>query len=513
MDSHDLHLSLQNLAITDYPEIKALMDRVYPDLGGAWPENTIRRLINEFPDGQICIVDGETLVGVALTIRVNYSQFSNPHTYEDLLNHRLEALNDSTGDTLYGLDVFIHPDYRGYRLGRRLYDARKELCRQNNFRAILAGGRIPVYHQYADQLTPTDYIEKVARKEIYDPILSFQLANDFQVKRLLKHYMPDDEKSVGFATLLEWDNILFDPADTVISARKSVVRVGVVQWQMREVTSVEALLQQAEYFVDAVSDYESDFILFPEFFNAPLMGLCENKSSHESVRFLAGYTEQFVKALSHMAVAYNTNIIAGSMPVAEGDRIYNVAYVCHRDGEIDEQKKIHITPQEKGHWIIEGGDNLKVFDTDAGRIGVLICYDIEFPELPRLLAEQGVDILFVPFWTDTKNAYLRVRYCAQARAIENECYVAIAGSVGNLPSVDNLDVQYAQSAVFSPSDFPFPQDAIVAETTANTEMIIFSDLDLDKLRLLRNEGSVTNRQDRRTDLYEIKLIRPKAQPV
>lgn len=117
-----------------------------------------------------------------------------------------------------------------------------------------------------------------------------------------------------------------------------------------------------------------------------------------------------------------------------------------------------------------------------------------------------MQILFVPFWTDTKNAYLRVRCCAQARAIENECYVAIAGSVGNLPKVDGADIQYAQSAVFSPSDFAFPHDAIMAETTPNTEMTLIVDLDLDKLNKLRHEGSVRNQLDRRKDLYQLSWL-------
>ena len=93
---------------------------------------------------------------------------------------------------------------------------------------------------------------------------------------------------------------------------------------------------------------------------------------------------------------------------------------------MDEQRKIHITPHEANDWVIQSGDKIAVFDTDAGRVGIQICYDVEFPELARILAEQGLDILFVPFWTDTKNSYLRVRHCAQARAIENECYVVIA---------------------------------------------------------------------------------------
>lgn len=505
MSLEDLKLGLRNIATSDYPQIKKLMDLVYPDIGGAWPESTIRQLVEEFPEGQICIVDDDQVVGIALTALVSYEKFSNPHTYDDLIGRKEEIHVDPEGDALYGLDVLIHPDYRGYRLGRRLYDARKELCRQYNLRGTLAGGRIPNYHQYSDQMSAKEYIGKVSRKEIYDPILSFQLSNDFTVKRLLKRYLPEDEKSAGYATLLEWDNILYEPEERPISTRKTQIRVGAVQWQMRTIRSVEDILQQVEYFVDTVSEYESDFVLFPEFFNGALMGLTNQAQRTEAIRYLAGYTEQFREAMLQMAVSYNINIVTGSMPLLENDRLYNVSYLCHRDGRCQEQRKLHITPHERRDWVIEGGDGLQVFDTDAGKIGILICYDVEFPELGRLLADQGLEVLFVPFWTDTKNSYLRVRHCAQARAIENECYVCIAGSVGNLPSVDNLDVQYAQSAVFSPSDFMFPHDAVLNETTPNTEMIMFSDLDLDKLKVVRAEGSVTNLRDRRHDLYRLSL--------
>ena len=500
----DLHLRIRNLNLEDYPQVKELMDRVYHDIGGSWPKHTIRKLIKDLPDGQICLMDHDQIVGVALSVKVNYERFSNPHTYEDLVDQRERIHHDPDGDALYGLDVLIDPEYRGYRLGRRLYEARKELCRQENLRGILAGGRIPNYYHHADEMTPAEYIDAVDRRKIYDPILTFQLSNDFQVTRLMKKYLPEDEKSLGYATLLEWNNIYYEPETTVLAYRKTQVRIGAVQWQMREVDSVEELLKQVEYFIDALSSYKSDFALFPEFFNAPLMGLAPDQTNQtEAIRFLASFTERFVAEMSQLAVSYNINVITGSMPLIEDDVMYNASYLCRRDGTIEEQRKIHITPHERRDWVIEGGNEVRVWDTDAGRVGILICYDVEFPELARHLASQDMDILFVPFWTDTKNGYLRVRRCAQARAIENECYVVICGSCGNLPQVENLDVQYSQAAVFSPSDFSFPHDATMAETTPNTEMLMFSDLDLDKLIQVRSEGSVNNLKDRRLDLYSI----------
>ena len=132
---------------------------------------------------------------------------------------------------------------------------------------------------------------------------------------------------------------------------------------------------------------------------------------------------------------------------------------------------------------------------------------MEFPELSRLLAGEGMDILFVPFLTDTQNAYTRVRCCAQARAIENERFVAIAGSVGNLPKVNNMDIQFAQSAVFTTSDFAFPTNGVKAEATPNTETILVTDVNLELLKELNHKGSVTNLNDRRTDLYNLEVVK------
>jgi predicted amidohydrolase len=389
------------------------------------------------------------------------------------------------------------------RLGRRLYDYRKEVCEKLNLRGIVFGGRIPNYHKFAKEMSPKEYIAKVKRKEIHDPVLNFQISNDFHPIRILKGYLEGDDASGEFAVLLEWDNIYYQKASKKAATNKKIVRLGLIQWQMRPYKDLDELMQQAEFFIDAVSGYRSDFVLFPEFFNAPLMAEDNHLSEAEAIRELAKHTATIVQKFSEFAISYNINIITGSMPEIKGNLLYNAGYLCRRDGTTERYEKLHVTPDEAKVWGMQGGSQLKAFDTDCGKIGILICYDSEFPELSRLLADEGMDILFVPFLTDTQNGYSRVRHCAQARAIENECYVAIAGSVGNLPKVHNMDIQFAQSMVFTPCDFSFPANGIKAKATTNTEMILIADVDIDLLRELNQFGSVRNLRDRRKDIFEI----------
>ena len=497
-------LVLRSLKRSDFKAVKEIMDKVYSNMEGAWAQDEYNALLKKFPEGQICIEDNGQVVAAALAIIVQYSDFGDRHTYAKITGNGKFDTHNADGDTLYGVDVFVDPEYRSLRLGRRLYDARKELCENLNLRAMVAGGRIPGYAAYADDMTPAKYVEMVRNKELSDPILTFQLSNDFYVRKLIRGYLPYDSESKAYATLLEWINVYYDEEfDKLIGNQKSNVRIGIVQWQMRATKNLEDFFQQIEFFVDTVSGYKADCVLFPEFFNAPMMALTNEESPSVAIRSMAAFTEPIKNKMMELAVSYNINVIAGSMPLYDDGKLYNVSYLCRRDGTVDEQYKLHITPDEASYWGMRGGDKLRCFDTDFGKIGILICYDVEFPELSRMLSDEGMKILFVPFWTDTKNAYQRVRLCAQARAIENECYVAITGSVGNLPRVENMDIQYSQSAVFSPSDFAFPHDAIVAEATPNTEMTLIADLDLDLLKDLNTSGAVRNLRDRRKDLYSL----------
>ena len=499
-------VQLEYLKFEDYLELKEAMVAAYPDITDPyWKKHEIKSLLQKFPEGQVIIKVNGDLAGCALSIIVNSDDIEGIHTYVEITdNYTFNSHNDD-GDVLYGIDIFVKKEFRGMRLGRRLYDYRKELCEKLNLKSIAFGGRIPNYYKYADEMTPKEYIQKVKLKEIHDPVLNFQIANDFHPSKILKGYLEGDDGSNDFAVLMEWDNIYFEKEAKKASTNKTVVRLGLIQWQMRPYKDIESVLEQAEYFIDAVSGYRSDFALFPEFFNAPLMAQHNHLSEPEAIRELAKYTDKIVEKFSGFAISYNINIITGSMPVVKDNKLYNVGHLCKRDGTVESYVKLHVTPDEEKVWGMQGGDTLKVFDTDCGKIGILICYDSEFPELSRLLADEGMDILFVPFLTDTQNGFSRVRHCAQARAIENECYVAIAGSVCNLPKVHNMDIQFAQSMVFTPCDFSFPTNGIKAEATPNTEMILIADLDLSLLRELHEFGSVRNLKDRRKDIYELKM--------
>lgn len=500
-------IEILQLQPSNYDELAETMKAAYSNWGGVvWSEKSIRKLLTIFPEGQFIVVADNKVVGCALSIIVKYDDFGDEHTYRQITGNFTFSTHHPNGNVLYGIEVFIHPDYRGMRLARRLYDARKELCEKLNLKAIVFGGRIPSYHLHADQYSPKEYIEKVKSSEIHDQVLSFQLSNDFHVKKVLKHYIPEDAESLEYATLLQWDNVYYHSQGRQVFQSKRNVRIGLIQWKMRLYDSIDEMFSQAEYFIDSISSYKSDFAVFPEFFNGPLMAEFEGASEAEAIRAIAQYTDRITQKFSELAVVYNVNIIAGSMPLYDGETLKNVGFLCHRNGDIERYEKLHITPDEAKYWGLTGGNALKCFDTDVGRIGILICYDVEFPELSRLLADEGMQILFVPYLTDTQNAYLRVRLCAQARAIENECYVAITGSVGNLPKVENMDIQYSQSAVFTPSDFAFPSNAIKSEATANTEMILIADVDLKLLNELHSYGSVRNLKSRRKDFYDLKRM-------
>ena len=153
---------------------------------------------------------------------------------------------------------------------------------------------------------------------------------------------------------------------------------------------------------------------------------------------------------------------------------------------------------------MSSGDEVRVFDSDRGKIAILIGDDVEFPEIARIAVGKGANLLFVPFNTDIRSGYMRVRSCAQARCIENGVYAVLAGPIGNLPFVQGADIHYGEACILTPCDVNFARDGIAEEATPNVETMVVHELDMEVLRRNRLTGSVRTWLDRRSDLYAVR---------
>ncbi len=496
-------IEIRQLTIDDYNEVVEVQERCYKGIK-PWTKTQFRSMLRHFPDGQMAVTYNGRVVGCSNALILDLDEYSRDHTWEEISDNGMIRNHDEDGDTLYGIDVIVDLDYRDMNIGRRLYESRKDLCTRLNLKRILVGGRIPGYAAHSAMMDPTAYCRAVMAGRIYDPVLTFQMRHGFVLKRIIKGYLPEDHESNGYATLLEWSNLEYTRTEAKRKVTSYPVRICCVQYQMRKIANFEEFAQQVEYFVDVASDYKADFVLFPELLTTQLLSFMDEKRPHLAIKELTTYTDQYEELFNRMAIEYNINIIGGSHFKMENDVITNVSYLFRRDGSVAEQSKLHVTPSERRWWGVTGGkDGIHVFETDRGKIAILICYDSEFPELARIVSDMGAQILFVPYCTDERHGFTRVRICSQARAIENQVYVAIAGTVGNIPSVENMDIQYAQSAIFTPSDFPFARDGVAAIAEENAEMIVIADVDLELLRRARHQGTVTPFKDRRHDLYSI----------
>jgi predicted amidohydrolase/ribosomal protein S18 acetylase RimI-like enzyme len=498
--------TLRLAALSDLDALIDLNKRCFPtplEESVIWNRAQLRNHLRVFPDGQFVVERGGRLIGAAHSLIISLgSDPYRPHTYSGVTDGGYFHNHDPEGDTLYGVDVYVDPEARGQGIAHELYGARRAACKHMNLRRILAGGRI---HGFIDhpELSPEQYVRKVETGELNDLVLSFQLREGFVVRGVLRNYVRDP-RSRNNAILIEWLNPEH-VAQASVGARK--VRVAAVQHQVRRTQNFQAFAEQLEYFVEAASGYRADFVVFPEFVSMQLLsqpGL-ERLGAREGVLKLATLSNEYLELVSSLARRFGIHIIAGTHPMELRGTLYNVCPFVFPDGRMQLQPKLHITPGEKAYWGLEGGSDLGIMHTPKAKVGVLICYDVEFPEAARYLSDRGAEILFVPYCTDDRQGYCRVRVCSQARAIENQIYVVTAGIIGNLPSVAAMDIHYGQAAVFTPSDFEFARDGVQAEADPNVEMLLVTDLDIDDLHRTRASGSVRPRLDRRRDLFEFKV--------
>lgn len=506
---------IRQMTKVDVPSVAEFQARAAAPMRG-WDAKHLAMHVEIFPEGQLIAVDEQgKIVGSSSALIIDWDDYAESADWISITGNGTFQTHNPLGKTLYGADILIAPEARKKGIGSLFYENRKKLVKERKLKRMLTGGRIPGYSQLSKEISPREYVHEVIQGKRKDPTLNFQLKNGFVVLDVISDYLHDTE-SQGYATLLEWLNpeysmhlIFEEKKEEALSEMPNVkvkpsskIRIATLQYLLRPINTFEEFSTQVEFFVKSAKDYKCDFIIFPELFTTQLLSYLREPAPARAIRQLAQLTPDYEKLFKRLAEESQLYIIAGTHPVIEHGELFNAAHLFTPKGRIFRQKKVHLTPMEKNIYQMSRGHGFYVYHTDYCKIAILICYDVEFPEAARILAEAGAEILFIPSSTDERQAFLRVRYCAQARAIENQIYVVMSGAVGNLPNVPGMATNYSQASILTPSDYNFSRDGIAAEGNFNQEQIIIADIDLNLLIDQRLNGTVIPLNDLIKDAYD-----------
>lgn len=193
---------------SEYDDIENLVELSKEGFPGmdSFKSDHFQSHLDIFPEGQYCIEYKNKIIGSCSSMILNFNKFSSNANFDEVTKEGYISNHDSKGSNLYGVDVVIHPDYRKMKLGSRLYEIRKNICKSLNLKSIIFGGRIPNYYLYEKEMSVEKYVSEVKKSNIYDPTLTFQLNKEFKLKDIIPNYLPDDKESMKYAILLEWEN-------------------------------------------------------------------------------------------------------------------------------------------------------------------------------------------------------------------------------------------------------------------------------------------------------------------
>jgi predicted amidohydrolase len=272
----------------------------------------------------------------------------------------------------------------------------------------------------------------------------------------------------------------------------------VQQFGIRPVSTFDEFRSQVATQVERAATDGCKLIVFPEYFTTRLLTVGDvSRPMTEQIRDLADYAPQVLELVTDLARKYGVYMVGGTTPVLseDGQRVNNVAYVANPAGDYGVQGKLHVTRFEAEEWGVAPATGLQVFETQFGSMAVAICYDVEFPEVARRAAQHGARLLVVPSCTEDRQGYLRVRYCAHARAVENQIYVVHAPTVGTLPLPVDILTNYGQASILTPIDHPFAEDGILSEGHLNEEMTVTGELNWSMIAETRCRGAVLPLRD------------------
>jgi GNAT superfamily N-acetyltransferase len=204
----DQDIVIKNVTFQDITKIIELQKESFPSMleeGSVWREKHLQSHVEIFPEGQFCVEFKKKIIGSSSSLIVRLPSEYEVHTFSQVSGNSLFTTHDPNGDSLYGADISIHPDFRRLGIATLLYEARKDLAIKFNLRRIIAGGRLINYCNYADRLSAEEYVQKVISEQISDPVLTFQLRNEFKFIKILPNYIKDS-RSLNYATFIEWIN-------------------------------------------------------------------------------------------------------------------------------------------------------------------------------------------------------------------------------------------------------------------------------------------------------------------
>ncbi len=283
--------------------------------------------------------------------------------------------------------------------------------------------------------------------------------------------------------------------------------IAVAQYGLTDIETTDQFWDGIAAKLEDAAKQHVELFVFPEYVTLHLLSLVPSMNYIEACEYLEGFTEAYDDFFKSYSAKLNMIILAGTHIHKCKDGYVNQAGLFFPDGRKEVQNKIQLTPEEKVRWNLDAGDGINIIDSDWGRLAILTCYDIEFPELSRIAADQGVEIILCPSYTDSVAGYHRVQNCAHARAIENQVFVALSGIVGELEEQRlQIDKGNCRAGIFGPCDVPFPDDGVIHAGTLNEDMLIVTEIDFAMLRENRNYGIVSPFYDRRQDLYESERI-------
>lgn len=283
--------------------------------------------------------------------------------------------------------------------------------------------------------------------------------------------------------------------------------LAALAWPVEPTASVAAYAAKLDHWVAQAKTGGADLVLMPEYACVELGAALAGRDVPEAryprdvpdaateLRAMVDAADGILAAMREAAMRHGLWLQPGTLPMREGSRIVNRAPLIAPDGRVAMQEKSRMTRFETEHWGVSSGVLPRVFETPWGRLGIAVCYDAEFPDHVRAQVEAGAWLILVPTCTDTHHGFNRVRLGAQARAMENQCFVAVAPTLGGFEGSVALDENHGAAAVYGPVDRGFAADGIVAEREYDMPGLLFATLDPARLEAVRAEGAVRNHRD------------------